>query len=234
VESIKRPSPRSINSSQPPRPQSSFPWVWVVLGGVAVAVLVIMAVIVVRYKRSKAQPVGTDLVASQNQPPPSSSLTAEQRRHQEQQQIEDEIRKRQRKEAAIEKLAEDRRAKKRAEKQKENSCAVSYRTLPGPGRLTIILIDPKHRREKDMRELGDQLCKDFTKDKFVWAIVYDDEKAAKMCKDAINDRLSKSDLAFYDQHMIGIYNRNLTKSYHAFQILLEGIDGPSIDITYET
>jgi hypothetical protein len=114
---------------------------------------------------------------------------------------------------------------------------ISYRvieewTIPNGGYGRIIVIEPTHRNEKDMRMLGDQLRSDTKKDRNAIIFVYDDEKAARMRKAALAERLNKKDLAHHDKHMIGDYLRNANTSFHCLKILLEGLDGPSLEVKY--
>jgi hypothetical protein len=115
--------------------------------------------------------------------------------------------------------------------------AVPYRiieewTVPNGGYVRIIVIDPVHRNEQDMRELGDSLRYDTKDDRNAVVFVYDDEKAARMRKDALAEQLSEQDLADHDTHMIGHYTRNINSGFHALNIVLDGIDGPSIEVKY--
>ncbi len=114
---------------------------------------------------------------------------------------------------------------------------ISYRVIeewriPNGGYGRIIVIDPIHRNEKHLRMLGDQLRADTKKDRnaFIW--VYDDEKAARMRKAALGERLNKKDLEHHDKHMIGDYARNANTGFHTLIIRLEGLDGPPLEVKY--
>ena len=116
--------------------------------------------------------------------------------------------------------------------EKKHGTTIEYRNVAASGLKTVIVIDPSHRNEKDMRLLGDQLRSSFGKERIAVVIVFDDDKAALMNKDVSQGKLSKQNEAHYDKHMIGTYHRNANTGHHAFQINLEGLDGPSIDIDY--
>jgi hypothetical protein len=53
-----------------------------------------------------------------------------------------------------------------------------------------------------------------------------------MRKAALADRLNKKDSEHHDKHMIGDYLRNANTGFHRLLILLDGLDGPSIEVTY--
>ena len=100
------------------------------------------------------------------------------------------------------------------------------------GYLRTIVIDPKHRNFKNMKTLGDTLRKDTASDRNAIVFVYDDARAAAMQRDAANDKLSGADGAFYDQHSIGNYTRNINTGYHTLEIFLDGLNGTVTEINY--
>ena len=136
----------------------------------------------------------------------------------------------------IAKEEEEKRAKEKERREKAIP-TISHRiieewTIPNGGYGRIIVIDPVHRNEKDMRMLGDQLRSDTKKDRnaFIW--IYDDEKAARVRKAALAERLNKKDLEHHDKHVIGDYARNANTGFHALIIFLEGLDGSPLEVKY--
>jgi hypothetical protein len=95
----------------------------------------------------------------------------------------------------------------------------------------VIVIDPKHRNEKNLRDLGDKIRQERKKDRLAVVSVFDDEKAARMKKDAAADRLNDEDGAFYDRHLIGSYFKN-GAGVDEFVIFLDGLNGKEIRIKY--
>jgi hypothetical protein len=83
-----------------------------------------------------------------------------------------------------------------------------------------------------MRTLGDTLRKDFANERLVFAVIFDDRKAAAMYKGASTDSLNKSDAEFYDHHILGSYTRNPGSGNHKYAITLEGLNGKQIDVDY--
>jgi len=121
---------------------------------------------------------------------------------------------------------------KKESKQSGKASAVPYRVVAEHGLTKLIVIDKDHRNEKDLKALGEELRKDFGKERLVNVIVYDDDKAAGMWKDATQDQLKENDSAFYDKHMLGAYTRNANTGIHRFLIYLEGVAGPQIEVKY--
>ena len=103
-------------------------------------------------------------------------------------------------------------------------------SIPNGGYGRVIVIDPKFRNEQDMRKLAERLKRDTHQDRNAFITVFDDKVAASRRKAAIHDQLGKKELAHYDAHMIGSYIRNINTGYHVFQIMLKGIDGPTIEV----
>jgi hypothetical protein len=102
--------------------------------------------------------------------------------------------------------------------------------IPNGGYGRVLFIDPKFRNETDLRKLGDQL-RDLTQDDrnaFVW--VYDDIKAAQMYENAME--LNEADGAFYDEHFILTYTRNINTGFHQLVIMVDGLNGEAITIDY--
>jgi hypothetical protein len=117
---------------------------------------------------------------------------------------------------------------------------IPYRTVvewgvgnPLHGRT--IVIDPVHRNEQDMRKLGDQLRQEAGDSRFAFVCIFDDEKAARLCRDATGRvilNLGKADDDYLHEHFIGSYRRNLNSDIDGLRIALEGTDGPSIEVDY--
>lgn len=100
------------------------------------------------------------------------------------------------------------------------------------GYSRVIVVAPTHRNERDMRTLGDKLRADTAKDRHAFVFIFDDEKAARMRKDAIDEKLSEKDLAYFDKHSIGTYNRNINTGNHSLDIHVDGLDGNVIQVNY--
>lgn len=102
--------------------------------------------------------------------------------------------------------------------------------IPNGGYGRVIVIDSVHRKETDLLKLAEQLKKFTRQDRHADIDIYDNEAAALMRRDALQENLSKKDLAFHDLHMIGFYNRNINTGYHAITITLKGVMGPAKEI----
>ncbi len=100
-----------------------------------------------------------------------------------------------------------------------------------------IVIDPAHQNEKDMRALGDQLNRETSDDAFALIFIYDDEKAARMRRDALAERLSEADVAYHDRHCIANFTRGAVPAGGArrridYSIFPNGLTGRSINLSY--
>lgn len=103
-------------------------------------------------------------------------------------------------------------------------------SIPNGGYGRVIVIDPKYRNENDMRKLAERLKRDTYQDRNAFITVFDDKVAASRRMIAIKDQLGKKELAHYDAHMIGSYARNINTGHHKFQIMLKGLNGPTIEV----
>lgn len=103
-------------------------------------------------------------------------------------------------------------------------------SIPNGGYGRVVVIDPKYKNEKDMRNLAQRLKRDTYQDRNAFITVFDDKVAASRRMAAIKDQLGKKELAHYDAHMIGNYARNINTGYHKFQIMLKGLNGPMIEV----
>jgi hypothetical protein len=107
---------------------------------------------------------------------------------------------------------------------------IGYRMMPAAGLRKVIVIDPSHRNEKDLRVLGGNLREDYASEKFAMVMVFDDAKAAVMVRDVT--QLNAADDAYYSKHFVAVYLRNDNSGVHTLTISLQGIDGPQIDVDY--
>lgn len=104
--------------------------------------------------------------------------------------------------------------------------------IGGSGAGAAIVIDPKHRNEKDMKSLGETLKKKHLQSKFVHIFIYDDEKAAKMRKQVPEKGAAAKS---YEKHLIGFYMKNnATKKhdYH-FGITSKGVQGKITETKFD-
>lgn len=97
------------------------------------------------------------------------------------------------------------------------------------GPWKAVLVDPKFRNEKDMRVLAEQLREEFKTEKRAEASVYDDEYAASLFR-ALT--MQPHDRMHRDKHYIGHYLKDPWKKSHLMRIMLEGPDGPVIEVKF--
>jgi RNA polymerase subunit RPABC4/transcription elongation factor Spt4 len=93
-----------------------------------------------------------------------------------------------------------------------------------------IVIDPRYRNEADLKRLAETLRRDTSQVGNAFVQIFDDSVAAANRRAAGADRLGPKDLAHYDAHSIGFYNRNATTGYHSIMITLGGMDSPAVEI----
>ena len=94
------------------------------------------------------------------------------------------------------------------------------------------MIDSVHANESDLRALGDELRFDTQADRNAFIFVYSHKRAAQIRRIVLDDRASRKDLRFYDAHFVGSYTRNINSGLHEFVIMLNGLNGRDIRITY--
>jgi len=110
----------------------------------------------------------------------------------------------------------------------------NYRLVESRGMMHIIFVSPACRNLEAMKALGDRLRADFADERIVGVVIFDDMRAARMYDRMIDSggtlgaRLDR----FYGRHMIGNYSKNVNTSYHEYAIMLQGLDGPQVDINY--
>lgn len=131
-----------------------------------------------------------------------------------------------------ERLAAAEAAKERARKF---ATRIPYRIvdqwkIPNGGFGKVILIDPKHKTEKDMRALGETLKQDTTGDRNAFIFIYDNERASKMHRKSPPEGTKEG--RFFDEHSVGNYMRNINTGHHAMLILLKGVNGNVIQVKY--
>lgn len=104
--------------------------------------------------------------------------------------------------------------------------------IPNGGYGRVIVIDPKHRTEADMRAIGEILKLDTKNDRNAFIYIFDNPRAAALYERALN--LNDQDGRLYDQHFIGTYTRNINTGYHRLDIALKGYatKGPIIQVNY--
>ena len=100
--------------------------------------------------------------------------------------------------------------------------------IPNGGYTRSIYIDPGLRNEPDLTALGRQLASDTQADRNAFIFVFDDEKAAQMASKL--DSLSDAELAYWDEHQIGFYARNINTGHHELSIMLAGPQGKMIKV----
>jgi hypothetical protein len=114
--------------------------------------------------------------------------------------------------------------------------SISYKivdqwSITNGGLFKVIVIDSTMVNDSDIRDLGRQLWYDTQSDRNASIQIFDNMRAAGMRKDAIADRLNKTDLEFYDHHNIGTYNRNINTGNHELIVDLNPPNGPQVEIT---
>lgn len=103
-------------------------------------------------------------------------------------------------------------------------------TVPNGGYGKVVVVSPKYRNEQDLRALGLNLFYDTRNDRNSFIDVFDDKKAADLSRKVAN--LSEKEGAFFDNHKIGQYTRNINTGYHRFQIWVNGLTSDVITIDY--
>jgi hypothetical protein len=119
----------------------------------------------------------------------------------------------------------------------EASRSISYVTvdswqIPNGGNGKVILVQPNHRNETDLRALGEQLRNETSHDRNALVHIYDSGRAASLHRYAFTDRISKEDQAFYEEHKIGVYIRNANTGHHSLTLSLKGLNGDFMEISY--
>lgn len=93
-----------------------------------------------------------------------------------------------------------------------------------------IVVRPDFRNVERLRTLGAQLANETRQSQFAIVMIYDKADAARMRRAALGERLSKADMALYDEHMRGSYTRNGRTGFHAITAMPDGVKGPSTQI----
>ena len=98
----------------------------------------------------------------------------------------------------------------------------------------VLVVDKKYRTEVALRHLGDQLRNDFARLPVLFAIVFDDPKAAALFErmSESGGSINKNVDAFYDLHMIASYSKNRSTGVHEYAIWPNGAQGKQIDIRW--
>ncbi len=104
--------------------------------------------------------------------------------------------------------------------------------IPNGGYGKVIIIDHSNVNDYDMRLLGLQVMQGAINDKNAFYSIYDDIKAAQMRQYLADDKYSNEELAFYDLHFVGVYDKNGNTGYHLYSFWLSGINGPQVDINF--
>ena len=94
----------------------------------------------------------------------------------------------------------------------------------------VLLIDPKFRNENDLKKLGEEIKDTTLNDRNAFVFVYDDIKAAQMQENVMN--LNEDDGAFYDEHFVLTYSKNINTGLNQLVIMVDGLNGDSIIIDY--
>ncbi len=112
---------------------------------------------------------------------------------------------------------------------------VNYETLEewdishgGKGR--VLIINPKQSTNEELKKLGERLNYDNRNNGNAFAVVFNNKKAAGMYH-KVSD-LNNKDGAFYDQHFVATYNRNISAGFNEIQIRKDGLYGKSFNIKY--
>jgi hypothetical protein len=112
---------------------------------------------------------------------------------------------------------------------------IAYRTvrkwsIANGGFGSDIVIDPANRNEADLRSLGEALKYESREDRNAVVTIFDDVKAAAMAEHS--DNLDGEDDRFYAKHLVGAYLKNANTAFHALKIMLNGVDGSEIVVSY--
>ncbi len=113
---------------------------------------------------------------------------------------------------------------------------VPYTIVEHTGRFqNVVLISAKYRTKADLRRLGEELRDAFRNDRFAFAIVFDNPKAAKMFDRmmASGGSLGGNEDVFYDKHHVADYNKNMNTAVNSYAIYPYGSrDDRQIDVKY--
>jgi hypothetical protein len=93
-------------------------------------------------------------------------------------------------------------------------------TIGPNGYGRVIVIDPRHRNEADLRRLGAQLNREASRADMVSIEVYDDIGAARMRDAAVTEDLPK-----HDRHRIGVYDKNQRTGSNEWSMAPKGMQG---------
>jgi hypothetical protein len=114
---------------------------------------------------------------------------------------------------------------------------IDYKTaaewsIPNGGYSRVIVIARQNLNDPDMRRLGEQLRYETRSQRNAFVFIYDDARAASLRQAALDESLSKADLSFHDQHLVGAYMRNANTGFHQLAFGLQGINGPQVTVDY--
>jgi hypothetical protein len=99
---------------------------------------------------------------------------------------------------------------------------------PHGGYEWVIVVDPSHRNENDLKVLGGQLKEAIRDDRYVQVYVYDDRDAASQRAEVPSGDLSDEDREFQRRHLIGSF---LKDDYLGSQVLTITLEGAGRDAT---
>jgi hypothetical protein len=108
------------------------------------------------------------------------------------------------------------------------SSVIEYRVIeswriPNGGYGRVLLIDSTHRNAVALHSLGEQLRRETAADRNAFIEVFDNPRAATLRDEALNENLSKRELAFHDRHKIAFYTKNGNTGFHEYRFTLVGV-----------
>lgn len=116
------------------------------------------------------------------------------------------------------------------EQKATTSKTISYEILqtweiPNGGQGKVVLIPREYLNEADITALGEKLKDDTKNDRNAFISVFTDKKAWELRDAALEDKLTKEDMDFYDKHYVAQYNKNANSGFNEFVIYFDGITG---------
>ncbi|GEM_PF-7019733 len=99
------------------------------------------------------------------------------------------------------------------------------------GKGRVLVISPKYRNEESLRLLAGQIAAGSADKRAATVMVFDNRRAATMFHHIPNDSAAS---ALYIAHLVGAYVKNDAAKMNGFNIMLDGIGGPSTMVQFTT
>jgi hypothetical protein len=104
--------------------------------------------------------------------------------------------------------------------------AATYKLVESWASIRVVVVDPSLRTEAGLLAIADVLRRDTASERIVGVLIYDDIRAAKLCRATQMGTIRKQDEKLHDDHDIGAYTRNANTGHHEIAMMLKGLNGP--------